>query len=333
MPNPNKIQAIVEETVATVFDAALPALRAEIVSRTVEELQSLEPAPGNLPTDLLNAAAASIQESSSQAEILRHLLEGSARFCGRAALFVVKGGAVNGWQGIGFENNDAIKSITLNSSSPLLSTAIQDRTTASGPLAKFDHEFIAMAGVPVQEGCVVLPLVVKEKVAAIIYADAGTVPDTVVDVSALTLLCRITGLWLELMALRKAGVSMPGEESHTPASAPAGVASPPQAHAAAATVPGISTASAGPEDDLHKKARRFAKLLVDEIKLYNQVKVNEGKQNRDLYDRLREDIEKSRATYARRYGDTPGSAKYFDQELIRVLADNDISLMGGSFPQ
>jgi len=91
---------------------------------------------------------------------------------------------------------------------------------------------------------------------------------------------------------------------------------------------------AGEEADLHKKAKRFAKLLVEEIKLYNQPKVAEGKQNHDLYDRLREDIEKSRATYDKRYGDSPvADANYFTQELIRILADSDVSLMGVSFPQ
>jgi hypothetical protein len=73
---------------------------------------------------------------------------------------------------------------------------------------------------------------------------------------------------------------------------------------------------------------------VEEIKLYNQPKVAEGKQRHDLYDRLREDIEKSRATYDKRYGETPAaSADYFNQELIRILADNDISLLGASFPR
>ena len=42
------------------------------------------------------------------------------------------------------------------------------------------------------------------------------------------------------------------------------------------------------------KAQRFARLLLDEIKLYNQVKVTEGRKNRDLYDRLKEDLDKSR---------------------------------------
>ena len=83
---------------------------------------------------------------------------------------------------------------------------------------------------------------------------------------------------------------------------------------------------------MHRKAQRFARLLVDEIKLYNQVKVTEGRKNKDLYDRLREDIEKSRITYQKRYGSTvAGGADYFSQELIRSLAEDDLSIMGANF--
>src|SRR5215472_8588813 len=291
MSRSEKIQAIIEEAVSEAFEAALPKLRAEIINRAVEELQTLEPAAGSLPTDLLNAAASSIQDSTSQAEILRHLLEGSARFCGRAALFVIKGGAMNGWQGTGFENNDEIKSINLSASAGLANKAIQGRTPVTGAANEFDNGFMGALGAPVDGNCVVLPLVVKEKVAAVIYADAGQLQDSTVDLSALTLLSRFTALWLELVALRKAGVTAPADETQ----------SHPSAGHAVASVDAAGAATVAEETDLHKKARRFAKLLVDEIKLYNQKKVAEGKQNRDLYDRLKEDIEKSRATYEKRF--------------------------------
>lgn len=326
MSRSDKVQSIIEEAVSEVFEAALPNLRAQIISRAVEELQTLEPEPGNLPTDLLNAAASAIQESASQAEILRHLLEGAARFCGRAAIFVIKTGTMTGWQGIGFENNDEVKSFNLSASAGLADRAIQGRAPVSGKAEEFDSGFVSTLTAPVDGNCAVLPLVVKEKVAALIYADAGKIPDNTVDLSALTLLCRYTALWLELVALRKAGVTAPAEEGHVHAAAPA----PP-----APVVPEADAAAmATPDDDAHKKARRFAKLLVDEIKLYNQNKVTEGKQNHDLYDRLREDIEKSRAAYDKKFSGTPASsANYFTQELIRVLADNDVTLMGGNFPR
>jgi hypothetical protein len=106
--------------------------------------------------------------------------------------------------------------------------------------------------------------------------------------------------------------------------------------AAAAAAPAPATdafASLSPEDaDVNRKAQRFARLLVDEIKLYNQVKVAEGRRNKDLYDRLKEDIEKSRATYQKRYGNTvAGGADYFTQEVVRSLAEDDRSIMGANF--
>jgi hypothetical protein len=319
MPRPTEIQSIIEEAVADVFESALPGLRAQIVRRATAELELLAPAPGASPTDILNAAAASIQEAATQAEILRHLLEGEARFAGRVALFVVKGGAINGWQGTGFQDNEVIKNASLNTSAGLVARAIQSRAPASGPTSEFDPGFVGSVAAPADDNCLVLPLVVKERVAALLYADGGPAPGGMLDVAALSVLTRWAALWLELTALRKAGA--PGDEPQ-PATAAA------IADAAVAAAPAMA-----PEDaDLHKRALRFAKLLVEEIKLYNQPKVVEGKHNRDLYDRLKEDIEKSRATYQKRYGETPvASADYFNQELVRILADNDISLMGVGF--
>src|SRR5215471_5764443 len=245
MSRSEKVQAIIEEAVSGVFEAALPRLREQIISRAVEELQSLEPAPGSLPTDLLNAAASSIQDAVSQADILRHLLEGAARFCGRAALFVIKGNSMNGWQGIGFENNDAIKAFASSPSAGLADRAIQGRTPLSGTTHDFEAGFLTAVGAPLDGNCVVLPLVVKEKVAALIYADAGSLPDVTVDLSALTLLCRFTALWLELTALRKAGITAPPEEAQAH---PAGPEIPAAAAAQEATAAGAKAAPVGEED-------------------------------------------------------------------------------------
>ncbi|HEV7673515.1 MAG TPA: hypothetical protein VGQ12_03190 [Candidatus Angelobacter sp.] len=320
MPRPTEIQNIIEEAVAEVLDAALPRLRSEIVRRAVEVVESLAPAPGTSPSDLLNAAAASIHESGSQAEILRRLLEGEARFAGRVALFVVKGSTISGWQGIGFEDNDAIKNLSVNTRSGLVGKTVQARHPAAGSPQEFDAAFIQAMKSPADDQCMVLPLVVKDKVAAVIYADAGTVSGGALDASGLQALTRFAAIWLELAALRKAGGS--AIEDVAPA------------QPAAAVTAGVPTTSGSEEDELHKKARRFAKLLVEEIKLYNQPRVEEGRQHKDLYDRLKVDIEKSRSTYDKRYAESAvASSNYFTQELIRILADNDVSLMGDGFPR
>jgi len=73
--------------------------------------------------------------------------------------------------------------------------------------------------------------------------------------------------------------------------------------------------------------------LIDEIKLYNQPTVIEGRNNHDLYDRLKEDIEKSRITYQKRFGNTVAAdSDHFNQELVRILAEDDASLLGVNYP-
>jgi hypothetical protein len=111
---------------------------------------------------------------------------------------------------------------------------------------------------------------------------------------------------------------MPGS-AHRAGAAPAAAADP--------------FAELSPENaDVHRKAQRFARLLVDEIKLYNQAKVTEGRKHKDLYDRMKDDIEKSRSTYQKRYGNTAAaSANYFQQEVVRSLAEDDVTIMGANF--
>jgi hypothetical protein len=87
------------------------------------------------------------------------------------------------------------------------------------------------------------------------------------------------------------------------------------------------------ERRLHNDARRFARLLVSEIKLYNEPKVKEGRSRNDIYDRLREDIDRSRQMYDKRVA-PPVAARhdYFHQELVNTLAEGDPVKLGVSYP-
>jgi len=79
----------------------------------------------------------------------------------------------------------------------------------------------------------------------------------------------------------------------------------------------------------HDEARRFARLLVSEIKLYNEAKVEQGRKNRDLYERLKEDIDRSRQMYDERIPDeVRKQSNYFYDELVRILADGDAASLG-----
>jgi hypothetical protein len=83
------------------------------------------------------------------------------------------------------------------------------------------------------------------------------------------------------------------------------------------------------EEAMHEEARRLARLLVSEIKLYNEEQVEAGRRNRDIYERLREDIDRSRQMYEERVEPRlVKSTDYFYQELVRILAAGDSKALG-----
>jgi len=108
---------------------------------------------------------------------------------------------------------------------------------------------------------------------------------------------------------------------------------PPPAPAPAAPAVGFDVAQLSEADQrIHRDAKRFAKLLVSEIELYNKAKVMEGRKTADLYKRLKSDIDRSRQTYEKRFGKTVAKQyDYFHEELVKTLAGNDSSLLGPDY--
>ena len=112
------------------------------------------------------------------------------------------------------------------------------------------------------------------------------------------------------------------------------------AHAVQAVKPRLSDRNvdlpievADEERKLHNDARRFARLLVSEIKLYNEQSVADGREHHDLYDRLREAIDRSREMYEKRVKPAVASKfDYFHYELVNGLAEGDAKKLGGNYP-
>jgi hypothetical protein len=370
MAESKHLQEIIERVVAQILERHLPKLQAELVECVLKELPSgaAEPAAGSVGG--LIQAIASIHGGGTQKEILRALLDAGAASASRVALFVVRAGTATGWQGRGFGEDDAVKDLPLDLSGGPAGHAYQNRLVTPGNIAEMDGRFVERFGGPANEQILILPLVLKDKVAALLYADGGA--NGMLDAASLEVLVMTTSAWLEVTSLRKqvqkesveagAAAERPAFAppvqtvssfadpfaAHVPRHSIAAAATQPEpaaevvevsAHAAAASAasaPGTAAdpfAGLSPEDaDTHRKAQRFARLLVDEIKLYNQAKVAEGRRHKDLYDRLKDDIEKSRASYQKRYGNSiAADGDYFQKEVVRSLAEEDVSLMGTNF--
>jgi hypothetical protein len=377
MADSKELQQIVERAVAQVFDRQLPKLQSELVKNVLAELPAMDGAIAATPESgagSLVQAVAAVHAGSTQKEILRALLDAGSAYGARVALFVVKAGSATGWQGRGFGDDDSIKDFPLDMTTGPAAHSYQNRTVTPANIAEMDRRFVKQFGGPENEQILVLPLVLKDKVAALLYADGGA--GGALDAASLEVLVMTTSTWLEVTSLRKQAQRDPNEGTggmpalHMPpavAAAPAQAASsfsdpfaghtpkhtapkaapepePAEvvevaAHAASASAASAPAAAADPfagmspdDAETHRKAQRFARLLVDEIKLYNQAKVAEGRRHKDLYDRLKEDIDKSRSTYTKRYGTTAAaSGDYFQREVVRNLAEEDMAVLGANF--
>jgi hypothetical protein len=387
MPEPKEIRALIEPLVSEVLEAETAKLRASVLETILARTAEAWQAAVHSRLEALSLAIAAVEQANSQTGILQELLDGLARFAPRVAVLLVRNQKATVWQSRGFAQPDAVRRLSLDIASGPAAEMAASRAWIAGPTSALDPDFIGVIGAPAGGQCVLLPLVVRERLAAIVYADAGADAGPV-EGARMDILVRCAGLWVEVVAMRKAiaGRSSiaPAADSAVaaahPASASAGeeaseadesaervamqnTLSMPAASSAAAPLrpvlaftkppeppvhaPALRSLAPEPEapaappdtalrnepDELRRKARRFARLLIDEIKLYNETKLAEGRRARDIYARLKDEIDRSRAIYDKRYAQTPVAHEdFFTRELLENLAEGDPSLLGGGFP-
>ena len=397
---------------------------------------------------LVKAAVDELESRQTQADILNSLVNRSAAFAPRVAFFVVKNERATGWRARGLEGtvgDDAVRELSMSlDADTVLGEVVRARNTWAGEPGSHaeDHTIYNHFGGEPPQRLVAVPMIAREKVVAVLYADSAGQDADAVNLEALETLARVAGMSVELLALRRsspqgasaaaaaqpqaappepqeaqprevqptgfeAREAQPGDfesrepqeearEVQTPVEAESqpSVEPPPsvfgfdpqpvaaeaqhsshsllgesqvaQEHArppqpeesfAPSFAPAAEGAPAGEvsplgrsrrygsmdmdfpvevaEEDkrFHNEARRFARLLVSEIKLYNEQKVREGRDNSDLYDRLREDIDRSRQMYDKRVRPEVSSRyDYFHHELVNMLAEGDAARLGAGYP-
>ncbi len=89
-------------------------------------------------------------------------------------------------------------------------------------------------------------------------------------------------------------------------------------------------ASLSPEQQqMHRRANRVAKVSMQDIKLLRPAQVRLGCEHKDLCLRLRDDIEKARKEYDRRFRPIMGHpVDYFYHWMVEILADGDPEALG-----
>lgn len=384
------------------------------------ELAASESSRAKASSDMaiVKSAITEINDQKSQADILKALVNRAASFAPRVAFFVIKGDNASGWRGRGFEGtvgDDAIQQISLSlGSDTVVGSAAKALATWSGGPGSHseDHLLLNRLGEEPAQRIVAIPLSVRGRAVAVLYADSAGLDSESINLEALETLVTVSGMAVELLSASRAVPKRVAEEaapapveeaqpsyepaseySETPAPAsepephfsgaetiesyqpaptetgslieavpvdePAGVFEETPGEAvstaeepAAWSEPAVDVSPAAPprrrygqdaelpvevsgeeERRLHNDARRFARLLISEIKLYNEQKVAEGRSEHDLYDRLREYIDRSREMYDKRVkAEVAARYDYFHGELVNTLAEGDVSKLGSNYP-
>jgi hypothetical protein len=99
---------------------------------------------------------------------------------------------------------------------------------------------------------------------------------------------------------------------------------------AAVAVPAFDVEHLATElQELHRRAKRVAKVAMQDIKMLRPKDVRVARENKDICVRLRDDLDKARKEYDRRFKailDHP--VDYFHDSMVVILADGDPEALG-----
>ena len=255
----------------------------------------------------LLSAVRDISLAKSLTDVLGALVSSAGAEAPRAAIFIVSGRTLQAWRSSGFADGASPPHLSL-ADAGILAEAVQAGSVVSTSGATAP-DFAALSS---DRAGLAVPITVGGQAVAVLYADDGGVETTEVPAAwpeAIQILGRHASVCLShLTAVRTAQAIR---------SAPAAVHAPRPASAAS--------------PDEENSARRYARLLVSEIKLYNEAAVRLGRERRDILIRLRPEIDRARRLYEERVPASIGSrGVYFQQELVHTLAGGDPGLLGGS---
>lgn len=263
--------------------------------------------------------------AASLSEVLDALALAAAREAARAAVVVLRGDRISGWRMSGFGPRDTQpKSIDLMlSESGVIGLAIGSAravTTRDSQSAAIGPGFETL---PSDRMGLAVPVIVGGRVVAVVYADAVAIDGHHRHVPSswpelIEVLARHAGRCLEALTTQK-----------TTPRLSSGIGTQAAHGAATAVAPSGPSAMMQITDGVTAAARRTARLLVSEIRLFHEPAVDEGRKQRNLMTRLAPEIEKARLAYNEQVPQGVRSqTDYFHQELIRTLAGGDASLLG-----
>jgi hypothetical protein len=149
-----------------------------------------------------------IRTKETVTDIAIELVETAKQFCGRCALFIQKGNGILGFRAQGFTDPQIVRTIQqleipLGKGSALSqAVATKERVEVGGGDNEVSPEIAALFGLNGDRRVVLIPVILRDRVLALLYADGGE-QQVEVQTAALEVLTTITEAWLEAVGTRK----------------------------------------------------------------------------------------------------------------------------------
>ena len=260
-----------------------------------------------------------LDEARSLTDVLCILADQAAVEIGRVAVLVVNGFRLRGWETRGLPGVEPAAIDAPIEAGSVFGIAIATGlpvSTSDAPIGLEGNSLAGLLAAPPGRAGLAVPISVGGRVVALLYADdAGdrvpVVPSSWPEIAEI--LARHAGHRLELLTMSHAAIL-------------AGRVQREQAPPAVRPPEGSPYADDRREEE---SARRYARLLISEIKLYNETAVDLGRQERNLLERLGPDIERARRLYEEKI---PAAVRRrvdcFDEEVVRTLAGGDPGSLG-----
>jgi hypothetical protein len=327
-----------------------PRISGIVPAELLEPLEA-SPAPVRPPIE----AARELDGASTQLEILRRLLDLVRRHASRAALLVLRGDAFSVWKAVGLPGGPETETVVRRVLLPAGTGALSRVANGTPCRLSSGNDVSARLSCGDARSAVLVPIAIGEKVSGALYADAAPPDADRFDADSVALLAFLAGLAIERVNARRlrpspalaefeyvfaAGEAVADDYDTQVASIwkeapPAEDSSPAsESREESASSPEPARHLSGPlspksEEEQRAEARRFARLLVSEIKLYNERAVEEGRAEGNVYRRLKQEIDLSRQVYEQRIPESIRTENDFlHEELVRILADGRPEALG-----
>lgn len=332
------LQRALEERFAAFREAFEQELQRRLAAQLEQELERAASGAIRALAERLNQVARRLRQASSASEWAAALLDGAFCFAPRVVLFSIAGKRIQ------YEDHRAAAGFELKrrpefpvplSEAPAFQNVMEsmDAVISMASEGELSPELCEALDGSADKRICLLPVITGRaegvrRVAAVLYVESGEAP---VDLNLLEVVTEMAGPALE--ALQASGAAQPGRAPVIPI-LPA--APPPAALTAAPSSAGRKAPewSSLPreEQELHARAQRFARVRVAEIRLYHARKVREGREIRNLYALLKDEIDRSRAQFRHEFMRAPSMIDYLHLEFVRTLANDDPAVLGPDYP-